>query len=474
MGMGIKNAPANASDQLVSAASCDSALVRLARTSLNETHFRAAATAFCTDLALVTGAARVTLGWLVKQDIRLIAMSNSGSAEQETDQADSLRDAMLESVDQACTLQFPPPRDAPAARLILRAQKRLTRASKGSVITLPLIEHGKIVGALAVEFSAIDPITQDLIQLAERAMQMMAPLLSLMREREAPWYSRLGQANQRRLPHLARVRMWRFLGAVGAVLLLAVMLIPIKHSVSAPARIEGEVQRTVASPTKGYLKSVKVRPGDLVKAGQLLAELGERDLELERNKFKSEVAQHEGASAAAFAKGDRAAMSMSRAKADEARAQLGLIDHQLEQIQLTAPIDGILIQGDLAQSIGAPVDRGQSLFTIAPVDRFRVIVELDERDIRAVAVGQSGELALSAMPWDTISLTIKRISPMANIAENRNVFELEAIPSSLVREIRPGLRGTAHIAVGESTVLAIWGTRAINAVKRWSWRLTPW
>ena len=340
-------------------------------------------------------------------------------------------------------------------------------------MTVPMTGRGQMRGALVIEFAAIDPMTPDLLQLAQSAAHVMTPLFSLLREREAPWYQRLRGTTPSSRSSAAKRRMWRYLAGTASLLMLAALLVPINHSVSAPARIEGEVQRVVASPTKGYLKSVKVRPGDRVTTGQLLAELGERDLELERTKFKSEVAQHEGASAVAFAKGDRAAMSMSQAKADEARAQLGLVDHQLEQIQLTAPIDGVLIQGDLAQSIGTPIDRGQSLFTIAPVNRFRVIVELDERDIRAVAVGQRGELALSAMPWDTLALTVKRVAPMATLVENRNVFELETVPGDALAEVRPGLRGTAHLNVGQASLLAIWGTRAVNALKRWSWRWTP-
>jgi multidrug resistance efflux pump len=44
-----------------------------------------------------------------------------------------------------------------------------------------------------------------------------------------------------------------------------------------------------------------VRPGDLVKAGQVLAELAEQDLQLEHNRWASELAQHENAYAAAMA-----------------------------------------------------------------------------------------------------------------------------------------------------------------------------
>ncbi len=451
----------------------DAALLRLAQQSLGENNFRSAATVFCTDLARSLSAARITLGWLVKEKIKLIAVSNSGSAELEADQAELLCAAMHEAIDQGVCLQFPAPADALPARHVLRTQRTLSRTTQGSVMTVPMTGRGQMRGALVIEFAAIDPMTPDLLQLAQSAAHVMTPLFSLLREREAPWYQRLRGTTPSSRSSAAKRRMWRYLAGTASLLMLAALLVPINHSVSAPARIEGEVQRVVASPTKGYLKSVKVRPGDRVTTGQLLAELGERDLELERTKFKSEVAQHEGASAVAFAKGDRAAMSMSQAKADEARAQLGLVDHQLEQIQLTAPIDGVLIQGDLAQSIGTPIDRGQSLFTIAPVNRFRVIVELDERDIRAVAVGQRGELALSAMPWDTLALTVKRVAPMATLVENRNVFELETVPGDALAEVRPGLRGTAHLNVGQASLLAIWGTRAVNALKRWSWRWTP-
>lgn len=454
-------------------AALDSAMVRLSQVTLSQANFRASATAFCTDLALLTGAARISLGWLKKHECNPVAVSNSGSSQLEIEQAELLSGAMLEAIDQRCVLQFPPPHRTEVARRILRAQERVARANQGAILTIPLADRHQLVAAVIIEFSAIDPLSIDVRRLAEHATKMIAPILVLIREREAPLHQRLLRRSRGATQNVASRRMWRFVGASAAVLLLAAAIIPINHTVSAPARIEGEIQRIVAAPTKGYLKEVLVRPGDTVKAGQILAALGERDLELERNKLRSEMAQHESAASAGLAKGDRSAMAISQAKADESRAQLGLIDHQLEQIQLTAPIDGVLIQGDLAQSVGAPVDRGQTLFTIAPSNRYRVIVELDERDVRRAAVGLKGELSLSALPWDTMGLTIKRVAPMANVLEGRNVFELEAVLNDAVHPIRPGLRGTAHLSVGEAALLSIWGRRAIDSIKRWTWRWSP-
>jgi hypothetical protein len=77
-----------------------------------------------------------------------------------------------------------------------------------------------------------------------------------------------------------------------------------------------------------------------------------------------------------------------------------------------------------------------------------VIVEVDERDIGRVRVGQPGSLALSALPWDTLAVKVTRVTPMANAVEGRNVFEVEAALDAQPDTLRPGLRGVARIAVG--------------------------
>ena len=234
------------------------------------------------------------------------------------------------------------------------------------------------------------------------------------------------------------------------------------------------MQRTVAAPIRGYLKAVHVRPGDTVREGQVIAELGDRDLELERAKLKSELAQHEGGIAAAMAKGERGAMAVAQSKVDETRARLGLVDHQLEQIRLRAPIDGVVLQGDLWQQLGAPVDRGKSLFVVAPDRRHRVIVELDERDLRRIAEGGSGRLALSALPWETMPVRIERIAPAAVAIDGRNVFELEArLVDGGDDALRAGQRGVAHLASGHGPLALDWARRASDAFARAAWRWTP-
>ena len=94
---------------------------------------------------------------------------------------------------------------------------------------------------------------------------------------------------------------------------------------SAPARLEGAVQRVMVAPADGYLKHAHVRPGDRVKEGQLVAELADEDLKLEERKAQSEVSQLENSYGTALVKQDRAEVAILVAKLEEARAQLALV-----------------------------------------------------------------------------------------------------------------------------------------------------
>jgi multidrug resistance efflux pump len=485
------------------------ALVALQRALGEETGFQGAATVLCTELARRCGAARVVLGWREGARLRPAAVSNAGDATLAPEQRALLLAAMTESIDQSATVAWPS--SAAGPQRVARAHQALCRAGRTAAVTVPLAWAGRSLGALTAEFAADETsavtgvdgagaVGPRGLRLLEDASRLAAPFLHLLHERRPSPLRRLGSllgllpggdpATAHRAgasssspagtgaPGRGRSRRGRLVLFGVAVAALAVLgIVPIDRTVSAQARIEGEVQRIVAAPIKGYLQAVHVRPGDTVIAGQLLAELGDRDLELERSRLASEQAQHEATVSTALARGDRGAMAVARAKVDEARARLGLVEHQLQQVQLRAPMDGEVIQGDLWQSLNAPVERGQSLFTIAPAQRFRVIVELDERDIRDVSAAQPGRLALSALPWDTIPVRIERLAAVATAIDGRNVFELQARLDTdgtpLPPMLRPGLRGVVHLDAGRAPPLRTWGGRAADWLRRAAWRWMP-
>src|SRR5262249_3390387 len=182
---------------------------------------------------------------------------------------------------------------------------------------------------------------------------------------------------------------------------------------------------------------------------------------------------HENAQHAAFARADRAQYVVNEAKAEGARAQLALIEQQLDRARIRAPFDGVVIKGDLTQSLGAPVQRGETLLTVAPANEFRLIVEVDERDIPDVHPGAAGALALAALPQNARDFKVARITPVATARDGHNFFEVEGALAGLPASVQPGLQGVAKIQSDPRSLAWIWTHRLVDWLRLtpWSWRI---
>ena len=110
------------------------------------------------------------------------------------------------------------------------------------------------------------------------------------------------------------------------------------------------------------------------------------------------------------------------------------------------------------------------LFELAPLDGYRIVLEVDERDISHVEVGQTGALALTSSPGEPLTLTVRRIIPIA-IAENgQTFFRVEADLDSPREGLRPGMEGIAKLDAGQRQRLRVWARPIVDAVRLWFWR----
>jgi hypothetical protein len=132
-----------------------------------------------------------------------------------------------------------------------------------------------------------------------------------------------------------------------------------------------------------------------------------------------------------------------------------------------------VVKGDLSQSLGAPVERGNVLFELAPLDAYRVIMKVDERDITAVALGQGGSLALSSMPHDPLPLEVEKITPVSVVEEGRNFFRVEAKLIGGVEKLRPGMEGIGKIHVERRKLGWIWTHKIGHWLRMWVWSWWP-
>jgi biotin carboxyl carrier protein len=435
----------------------------------------AAAHRLVAALAREHGCDRVSLGLQRAGATRLVASTALAVADTRAELAERLVGAMDEALEQGVRLALPPAAgSAGGPAPVTLEHGLLQRAVGGAVATLPVGVDGEPIGALCLERHAAGATFEAAeLERLEHVLVLALPALRWMERADEPFARRARREISRAaaaLRHPGRRTLRRGL-ASGAALLAVLAFAPLEQEVGGRARIEGAQQRIVAAPADGFVKTVHVRPGDSVRAGAPLVDLLDADLRLEHDRLSSQLAQHENAYAAAMAKSDRVAAATSLAAVGEAQAQLALVDGQLARGRIVAPFDGLVIQGDLAQSVGAPVRQGDALLTLATTGRERVIVEVDEVDIARIHPGQPGTLALSALPWSQRTLVVERIAPLARAVEGRNVFEVQARLTDGEASPRPGLLGHAEIVIGRGPLLAAWARHVADRLRVawWNW-----
>jgi uncharacterized membrane protein len=378
--------------------------------------------------------------------------------------------AMDEALDQRCIVLYP----APAEQLVATsAHAELSRVQHdGQVLTVPMLVADSFVGALTFERPPDAPFEQETIELLELATSIVGPVLEEKRRNDRWLVVKVAESLRRQLVRLIGPGHPVRKLVVAAIVVAAVFLSFAQgvYKVNADAQIEGLVRRAVVAPYDGFIKDATARAGDTANEGDVLATLEDRDLLLERLKWVTERQEHLYEYDKALAARQPAAINVIRSQIDQAAAQIKLLDEQLERIKLRAPISGLVVSGDLSQLIGASVQRGQILFEIAPLDAYRVILDVDEREVRSVEAGRTGELVVSALPNQNLPFVVDKITPIAEARSGRNVFRVEGRLTDNPSQLRPGMEGVGKIEIGRRNLAWIWLHPVIDWMRIWSWR----
>jgi RND family efflux transporter MFP subunit len=408
-----------------------------------------AARAAATELAHLFGCERVAIG-VVAEGVELAALSNTAQFDSRLALGRALAARMADAVRAGATLEAP--------------------AADGPGVSLCVLS-----GQLIFCFERQAPFDAEARKAAEAASAMLAPALALQRANSQPWHRRMAQAARAGYAHWFGASAGRRRVAVAAVLVALGILAFARGEfrVAGDAALEGSLRRVMTAPYDGYIASASARAGDLVKKDAVIAVLDDRDLRLERIRWASQQAQYARQLQEAAAKHERGQMQILQAQLAQAEAQGQLLDEQLRRARLSAPFDGLIVSGDLSQSVGGAVRKGDTLFELTPLSGFRVVVQVDESDIAAVAPGQKGTLLLAAITGQSFPITVTAVTPVARAQEGRNAFRVEAVLEGPGERLRPGMEGVAKIETGSRNLLWIWTHRFTNWLRLRLWSLWP-
>ena len=447
----------------------------LVSTLLEVPSLKESSTAFTTELAARLACDRVTLGMLEGKRVRIAAVSHSPQFEKRANLVRAIERAMEEAVDQEEMVVHPAERDT--RPVVAQAHEALLQESQaGSAATFPLEHGGRAIGALTFERASGQRFDVPALELCAAIASVAGPIIELKQGNEAGLPQIAGRSAKNLWQKIAGPGYpgWK-LAALGVAALAAFLAVATgMFRVSADAIVEGVVQRAISAPINGFVAEAPLRAGDTVRERQVIAQLDDRDLKLERVRIEGQRQQLAKQFREAMGKRERAQIAIVSAQMAQAEAQLALVEEQLARTTLAAPFDGIIVSGDLSQKLGSPVERGQVLFEVAPLEDYRVVLHVDERDISHVTQGQAGELTVTSMPGERFAFRVKSITPVNIAREGRNYFRVEAVLGEAARaRLRPGMEGVAKIAIEERKLAWIWTHGFTDWARLWVWSHLP-
>jgi multidrug efflux pump subunit AcrA (membrane-fusion protein) len=445
----------------------------LAATTLSERGVAVSALSIANELAVRLNCDRVSVGLERDGDIGLTAISHTAVFNPKMSVARLLCAAMEEVLDLDAAIVIPPLDDAPPGAA---SHGELARDQRDvSICSVPMRDEHRVIGVVTAERTTGRPFDKETVELLETASALLAPIIVLKQRNERGFWRRLRDAADEALgglfgsSHLGLKLIVLTLGALA----LFFSLYTTTYRVSARAVLEGRIQRAAVAPFDGHIAESYVRAGDVVRAGQALCRLDDRDLKLEQTRLLSDLDQAEGKHRQAQATQDRGAMAILAAQIKELEAQTALNQDRLARATLVAPFDGVIVSGDLTQLLDTPVEQGKLLFQISPLESYRVILQVDEKDISELSADQSGALMLSGLPGQVFPLIVQQVTPVSTTQEGLNYFRVEARLNGPIDRLRPGMEGVGKVEVGQRRLIWIWTHSLFDWLRMWVWKEAP-
>lgn len=278
----------------------------------------------------------------------------------------------------------------------------------------------------------------------------------------------------------------------------------INRYVTLPGTIKANQQATLYAKVPGYLKSIKVDIGDVVKAGQLLAEIEVPELSADLVRAKAAIARAEAEKLKAASGTVKARVEMGTSKSDndrvakarksspdlitpqvlddakarnesakasfaeaqagetlagarlaEAQAELKRIEALLAFAQVQAPFAGTITERFVdagafipAATSGASA-RNAAILTLMDFDTVRASVGVPELEASLVQNGQPVKVTVQGVANRIFSGTITRHSFALDDATR--MLHLEADLPNSQKELRPGMYATIRVGVEKHT-----------------------
>lgn len=239
----------------------------------------------------------------------------------------------------------------------------------------------------------------------------------------------------------------------------------VSSELTIPGSIQPDPSRVVHvfAPVSGRLIALRVKPGDAVQSGQVLATVQSSDAAAALSDYRKAKAAAEHSSSAL----SRASLlyqhdAIAQRDLEDAKAQatsdeselartkqrlrmLGLNENsESDQVTVIATHAGVVTEttsapGEMSKSL----DSANPLLTIADLSSIWVVGNVYERDLSLTPSGLTVRITLDAYPGESWQGKISRISDLVD--PNTHTLKLRVVLSNPGRKLKPDMFATIHV-----------------------------
>jgi hypothetical protein len=434
----------------------------------NEKRFVSACMRFCNEIAGHYGCDRVSIGWVKGNYIRLIALSHAENFEKRMEAVRRMEIAMEEALDQDEEILWPIPSGIDN---IAREHAALAREQGAeNVVSIPLRDSDEPIGVFTCERK--QPFSPEDVAFFRLLADQAGGFLADLRQRDRWFGMRWWLSLRKNLSQLMEPRHVgiKLLAVASSVILALFLFLPLPFSVQSTFILKADEAVFIPAPFDGYIAEVLIEPGESMQAGQLLLRLDIRELLLEEAAALADLERYRREAELARADNRLASMRIAEAQAEQARVRLELSRHRIDRAGVKAPMNGVLVEGDLRDRTGAPVRQGDLLMRAASIEGLSVQIEIDQRDVQEVHETAGLRLAFAGRPNTRIAAILERIEPQAEARDGRNVFIARArFEDGTEPWMRPGMTGIGKVSAGKRSAAWIVSRRTIDFLRMHLW-----
>jgi hypothetical protein len=341
----------------------------------------------------------------------------------------------------------------------------------GSVLSIPIPLGDEVVAIASLLRSARRPFTTDEIRQLGESLVPLGGAMRLVDRSSRGLTRHVVDAAMAAMRSVTEPGRWprRIALVAGALAGLWFCFGTMDYVVTVPCRIAPTSSYVVSAPFEGKISRALVDVGDDVVAGDVLYEMDTRELTLQQNRLRSEVAVAKLRHAQALTSGDRLDASLAAADARVLQSDLAVIEHQLSEAVVRATSAGTVLAGDLQDHLGDFVPVGAPMVELAVRDNWRLELNVPDSVIGMINEDDVGGFVCTARPELVHECRVQLMHPAAQVGEGETTFIVEASAEQRPQWMRVGMEGVARLDTGRRPIWWVYLHRVVDFVRLHVW-----